>query len=153
MLDFSVRLVAPALKSSANARFPGGGCGSVGVDVWVDKESPQPPETSTNARFWGCGVVGRQGEPPIAENEHARSISVVMGVSLVAAARETQRAFALVFGGCERLWGLLVGAANEAYNRQNECKTLDFGGGIWRLAAAAAREIENKLDSSSWKGG
>jgi len=53
----------------------------------------------------------------------------------------------------ERLWGLLVGAANEVYNRQNECKTLNFGGGIWRLVAVAARETENKLNSGSWKGG
>ena len=61
--NLAVRLIAPALKLSVNAQFLGGGCGSVGVDVWVAKESPQPPETSTNAQFWGCGVVGRHREP------------------------------------------------------------------------------------------
>ena len=89
----------------------------------------------TGLQSWSFPVLGISG-PHLVLVQSSPSLLVVLRLDLqallVAAAREIQPAHTLVFGGCKRLWGWLVGAANEAYNRQNECKTLDFGGDVWR---------------------
>jgi len=146
----SARCTSPEIERECS--ISGGGCGSVGVAVGGQRKytttSLRNEHEGSISGLWGCWSPGE------ATNHRKQACALNFGVvgllvargshqppktsmrarfqSLVAAAREIQPAGALVFGSCERLWGWLVGAANEAYHHRNECKTLDFGGDVWR---------------------